>query len=81
VAHRQIPWGYPQANGKVERSHRTDEDEFYRRVLFRTPAELAQKLRQWEHESTIAGSTSRCAAGPRPSAYANFGSLQNLFKN
>ena len=40
----------PQANGKVERSHRTDEDEFYRRVIFRTPAELAQKLRQWEHE-------------------------------
>ena len=50
VIHRQIPRGYPQANGKVERSHRTDEDEFYRRVIFRTPAELAQKLRQWEHE-------------------------------
>ena len=45
VIHRQIPRGYPQANGKVERSHRTDEDEFYRRVIFRTPAELAQKLR------------------------------------
>jgi len=50
VIHRQIPRGYPQANGKVERSHRTDEDEFYRRVIFRTPAELAQKLRHWEHE-------------------------------
>ena len=50
VIHRQSPRGYPQANGKVERSHRTDEDEFYRRVIFRTPAELAQKLRQWEHE-------------------------------
>src|SRR5437870_5419208 len=43
VTHRQIPRGCPQANGKVERSHRTDEDEFYRRVTFRTPAELAQK--------------------------------------
>jgi transposase InsO family protein len=50
VAHRQIPRGYPQANGKVERSHRTDADEFYRRVIFRTPAELGRKLRQWEHE-------------------------------
>ena len=50
LAHRQIPRGCPQANGKVERSHRTDEDEFYRRVIFRNPAELAQKLRHWEHE-------------------------------
>ena len=50
VTHRQIPRGCPQANGKVERSHRTDEDEFYRRVIFRNPAELARKLRQWEHE-------------------------------
>jgi transposase InsO family protein len=50
VVHRQIPRGCPQVNGKVERSHRTDEDELYRRVIFRTPAELALKLRQWEHE-------------------------------
>jgi hypothetical protein len=52
-------------------------------VIFRTPAELAQKLRQWEHEynTTIAVSTSRFEAGPQPSAYASFGSLQNLFNN
>ena len=50
VAHRQIPRGCPQANGKVERSRRTDEDEFYRCAIFRNPAELAAKLRQWEHE-------------------------------
>jgi hypothetical protein len=43
VAHRQIPWGCPQVTGKVERGHLTDEDEFYRRVIFRTPAELAEK--------------------------------------
>jgi transposase InsO family protein len=41
--------GCPQVNGKVERSHRTDEDEFYRRVIF-PPTELAQQLRQWEHQ-------------------------------
>jgi transposase InsO family protein len=35
MTHRQIPRGCPQANGKVERSHRTEEDEFYRRVIFR----------------------------------------------
>jgi transposase InsO family protein len=50
VSHRQIPRGCPQSNGKVERSHRTDADEFYRRMIFRSPAELAQKLRQWEYE-------------------------------
>lgn len=50
IGHRQIPRGCPESNGKVERSHRTDEDEFYRRVFFRTPEELAQKLRQWEAE-------------------------------
>ena len=50
IAHRQIPPGCPEANGKVERSHRTDEEEFYRRTTFRTLAELAAKLRRWEHE-------------------------------
>ncbi|HZP35385.1 MAG TPA: IS481 family transposase [Methylomirabilota bacterium] len=50
VSHRQIPRGCPESNGKVERSHRTDADEFYRRMIFRSPAELARKLRQWEHE-------------------------------
>lgn len=44
MTHRQIPRGCPQANGKVERSHRTEEDEFYRRVIFRN-AELAQRRR------------------------------------
>jgi len=31
IAHRRIPPGCPEVNGKVERSHRTDEGEFYRR--------------------------------------------------
>ena len=50
IAHRHIPPGCPQSNGKVERSHRTDENEFYRRVTFRTRSELVRKLRAWEHE-------------------------------
>src|SRR5262249_21527656 len=37
-------------SGTVERSHRTDESEFYRRVTFRTRSELVRKLRAWEHE-------------------------------
>jgi transposase InsO family protein len=31
IAHRYIPRGSPESNGKVERSHQADEDEFYRR--------------------------------------------------
>lgn len=30
IEHRINRPGYPQANGKIERSHRTDEEEFYR---------------------------------------------------
>src|SRR5207247_1378459 len=43
LAHRHIPRGCPESNGKVERSHRTDEDEFYRRTILRSQAELAQQ--------------------------------------
>jgi transposase InsO family protein len=50
LTHRQIPRGCPESNGKVERSHRTDAEEFYRRTVLRSPAELARKLRQWEYE-------------------------------
>ena len=50
IAHRRIPPGCPEVNGKVEPSHRTDGEEFYRRTIFRTPGELAAKLRRWEHE-------------------------------
>lgn len=50
IAHTHIPPGCPESNGKVERRHRTDEEEFYRRVTFRTRRELVHKLRAWEHE-------------------------------
>ena len=50
IAHRRIPPGTPEANGKVERSRRTDADEFYRRTVFSTPAQLVKKLGGWEHE-------------------------------
>jgi transposase InsO family protein len=48
IAHRHTP-GCPGVNGKVERSHRTDGEEFYRRTTFRTPGELAAKVRRSEH--------------------------------
>lgn len=50
ILHRQIPRGSPETDGKVERSHRTDEDEFYRQGTFRTLQQLVKQLRGWEHE-------------------------------
>jgi transposase InsO family protein len=50
IVHKRTPPGCPEANGKVERSPRTDEEELYRRSPFRTRKELTRKLREWEWE-------------------------------
>lgn len=39
--------GCPEANGKVERSHRTDEEEYYRANLFKDEKERMAKLRKY----------------------------------
>jgi transposase InsO family protein len=46
LEHRINRPGYPQANGKVERSHRTDDEEFYR-VTPQT--RWSTDLPGWEH--------------------------------
>ena len=38
----------PQLNGKVERSHRTDKDEFYQLLTYRDDVDLKKKLAIWE---------------------------------
>lgn len=43
IVHYLIDPGKPAQNGKVERSHRTDREEFWNDVRFRTVAELKQK--------------------------------------
>jgi transposase InsO family protein len=50
IAHYHIPPGRPEVNGKVERSHKTDSEEFYRRKHFRHKKDLARKLKRWEIE-------------------------------
>ena len=42
--------GNPQANGKCERSHRTDDEEFYRRYPVKDPKQWQYRLPKWEHE-------------------------------
>ncbi len=38
----------PRLNGKVERSHRTDKDEFYPLLTDRDDVDLEKKLAVWE---------------------------------
>src|SRR5713101_1507491 len=48
ISHRHIPPGCPEVNGKVERSHKTDAEEFYRGRCFRNKKDLSRKLKRWE---------------------------------
>ena len=38
----------PELNGKVERSHRTDQEEFYQLVSYKSDVDLERKLKAWE---------------------------------
>ncbi len=38
----------PQLNGKVERSHRTDKDEFHQLLTYKDDVDLEEKLAVWE---------------------------------
>ena len=47
IIHYLIDPGKPAQNGKVERSHRTDQEMFYDRHKFKSIIELKKALRQW----------------------------------
>jgi len=47
IIHYLIDPGKPAQNGKVERSHRSDQETFYDQVDFTTPEELKYKLKLW----------------------------------
>ncbi len=48
ITHRYIRPRRPDQNGKVERSHRVDAEEFWGRHAFHDFAEAAEALRGWE---------------------------------
>lgn len=50
IIHYLIDPGKPAQNGKVERSHRTDQEMFYERISFSTPSELKKKLKVWNNK-------------------------------
>jgi len=47
IIHYLIDPGKPAQNGKVERSHRTDQEMFYDRHRFRTVLGLRRAIKQW----------------------------------
>ena len=49
VRHAYIKKGTPQLNGKVERSHRSDQDEFYKLMSYKDDIDLETKLEEWEN--------------------------------
>lgn len=47
IKHYLIDPGKPAQNGKVERSHRTDQEKFYEQIQFKSFEELKYRLRLW----------------------------------
>ncbi len=48
IRHVYIKPRSPQLNGKVERSHRTDQEEFYQLLSFTDDVDLLKKLAAWK---------------------------------
>jgi transposase InsO family protein len=49
IDHVYIKPGTPRLNGKVERSHRTDKEEFYQLIEFTDDVDLNLKLQEWQN--------------------------------
>ena len=50
IIHYLIDPGKPAQNGKVERSHRSDQEIFYDRNRFKTRKDLERKIRIWNQD-------------------------------
>lgn len=49
MIHVYIKPGTPRLNGKVERSHLTDKQEFYQLLSYKNDVDLNAKLKEWEN--------------------------------
>ena len=49
IRHVYIKPRTPQLNGKVERSHRTDQQELYQLLSYKGDVDLEHRLAEWEH--------------------------------
>jgi len=49
IRHVYIKKGTPRLNGKVERSHRIDQEEFYQLLTYKDDVDLEKKMNTWEN--------------------------------
>ena len=49
MRHAYIKPRKPHLNGKVERSHKTDQQEFYQLLEYSGDVDLEKKLKEWEN--------------------------------
>lgn len=54
IRHAYIKPNSPQLNGKVERSHRSDEQEFYQLLTYKGDVDLEARLAEWERFYNLA---------------------------
>jgi transposase InsO family protein len=54
IRHAYIKPSSPQLNGKVERSHRSDEQEFYQLLTYKGDVDLEAKLAEWDRFYNLA---------------------------
>jgi transposase InsO family protein len=48
IRHVYIKPRSPELNGKVERSHRSDQEEFYQLLTYKDDVDLNKKLQEWK---------------------------------
>ncbi len=49
IRHACIKPASPQLNGKVERSHRSNQEEFYQLLTYKDDVDLEARLKEWEN--------------------------------
>ncbi len=76
IIHYLIDPGKPAQNGKVERSHREDQEKFYERNKFRNLRELERKIRIWNNEYN---NLEHCGLnGLSPNEFLGLSEVQNV---
>ena len=78
VAHKLIRPGTPERNGKVERSHRIDQERFCRTLRFYSLADLAYQGARWSRKYN---DMPRMALKPRPPNQVEIGKLRKLMQD
>ncbi|PIS40821.1 MAG: hypothetical protein COT26_01265 [Candidatus Kerfeldbacteria bacterium CG08_land_8_20_14_0_20_43_14] len=76
IIHYLIDLGKPQQNGKVERSHREDQEKFYETNRFKDLIELERKIRKWNNTYN---NLEHCGlAGLSPNEFLGLSGVQNV---